>query len=64
MDRVFRAFIDSLYSNADVPTLRIAMSEIAASLDLGIFAYLFAGRQSNADVKLISNYPAAWTSHS
>lgn len=63
MDRIFRTFIDSLNSNADVPALRTAMAEIAAALDLGVFAYLFAGRQSNAEVKLISNYPAAWTSH-
>ncbi|MBZ0261357.1 MAG: autoinducer binding domain-containing protein, partial [Hyphomicrobiales bacterium] len=63
MDRIFRTFIDSLNSNADVPALRTAMTEIAAALDLGTFAYLFAGSQSDAEVKLISNYPTAWTSH-
>lgn len=63
MDRVFQTFIDSLYSNADVPALATAMTGITAALDLGIFAYLFAGRQSNEEVKLISNYPTAWTSH-
>jgi DNA-binding CsgD family transcriptional regulator len=63
MDRVFQTFIDSLYSNADVPALATAMTGITAALDLGTFAYLFAGRQSNAEVKLISNYPTAWTSH-
>lgn len=63
MDRVFRTFIDSLHSNADIPALGTAMTGIAAALDLGAFAYLFAGRQSNAEVKLISNYPTAWTSH-
>ncbi|MBZ0260818.1 MAG: autoinducer binding domain-containing protein, partial [Hyphomicrobiales bacterium] len=63
MDRVFRTFIDSLYSNTDIPALGTAMTGIAAALDLGTFAYLFVGRQSNAEVKLISNYPTAWTSH-
>jgi DNA-binding CsgD family transcriptional regulator len=63
MDRVFQTFIDSLYSSADIPALGTAMTGIAAALDLGTFAYLFAGRQSNAEVKLISNYPTAWTSH-
>ena len=63
MDRVFQTFIDSLYGNADIPALGTAMSGIAAALDLGTFAYLFARRQPNAEVKLISNYPTAWTSH-
>jgi LuxR family transcriptional regulator, activator of conjugal transfer of Ti plasmids len=63
MNRIFRNFIDSLNSNADIPTLGTAMTEVAAALDLGVFAYLFAGPQHNAEVKLISNYPIAWTSH-
>jgi len=63
MDLIFRAFIDSLHSNAEIPALRTAMTEIAAALDLGTFAYLFAGYQHNAEVRLISNYPTAWTSH-
>lgn len=63
MERIFRTFIDSLYSNADIPALGTAMTGIAAALDLGTFAYLFAGRQPSAEVKLISNYPTAWTSH-
>jgi LuxR family transcriptional regulator, activator of conjugal transfer of Ti plasmids len=63
MDRVFRTFIDALHANADVAALGTAMTGIAAALDLGAFAYLFAGRRSDAEVKLISNYPAAWTSH-
>lgn len=63
MDRIFQTFIDSLHSNADVSALRIAMTEIAMALDLGTFAYLFAGSRYNAEVKLISNYPSAWTSH-
>lgn len=62
MDRVFRTFIDSLHGNADVPALGTAMTEISAALDLGTFAYLSAGRASNAQVKLISNYPTSWTS--
>jgi len=63
MNRIFRAFIDSLHSNADIPALKIAMTEIAEALDLGAFAYLFAGCQPNAEVRLISNYPIAWTSY-
>ncbi|MEQ1521845.1 MAG: LuxR family transcriptional regulator [Aestuariivirga sp.] len=63
MDRVFQTFIDSLHCNADIPALGTAMSGIAAALDLGTFAYLFAARQSHAEVKLISNYSTAWTSH-
>jgi LuxR family transcriptional regulator, activator of conjugal transfer of Ti plasmids len=62
MDHVFRTFIDSLHTNTDVPALEIAMTGIAAAFDLGAFAYLFAARQSHAEVKLISNYPTAWTS--
>jgi LuxR family transcriptional regulator, activator of conjugal transfer of Ti plasmids len=62
MDRIFRTFIDSLYSNADVPALRMAMTEITVALDLGTFAYLFAASAPNAQVKLISNYPTSWTS--
>jgi LuxR family transcriptional activator of conjugal transfer of Ti plasmids len=63
MEHVFRRFIDAVHSNADIPALGNAMNGITTALDLGIFAYLFAGRQSNAEVKLISNYPEAWTSH-
>lgn len=63
MDRVFRTFVDSLYSNPDIPALGTAMTGIAAALDLGAFAYLFSARQDNAEMKLISNYPNAWTSH-
>lgn len=63
MDRIFRAFIDVLHSNADIPALKTSMTEIATALDLGAFAYLFAGSRLNAEVKLISNYPTAWTSH-
>ena len=63
MDQIFQTFIDSLHSSADIPALGAAMTEIAAALDLGTFAYLFAGRQSTMEVKLISNYPTAWTSH-
>ncbi len=62
MDRVFQTFIDSLHSNADVPALRNAMIEVAAALDLGTFAYLFAACAPNAQVMLISNYPTSWTS--
>lgn len=62
MDRVFQTFVDSLHSNADVATLRIAMTEIAMALDLGSFAYLFAARAPNAQAKLISNYSPSWTS--
>ncbi len=63
MDRIFRTFIDSIHSNADVPALGFAMTELAAAFDLGTFAYLFAGYQPNAEVRLISNYPTPWTSH-
>lgn len=63
MDHVFRAFADSLYGNTDIRTLGSAMAEIAEAFDLGAYAYLYAARQPNAEVKLISNYPTAWTSH-
>jgi LuxR family transcriptional activator of conjugal transfer of Ti plasmids len=62
MDRTFRTFIDRLHGNADVPALRMALTEITTALDLGTFAYLFAARAPNAQVKLISNYPTSWTS--
>lgn len=63
MDHVFRTFVDSLHGNADIRTLGSAMTEISGALDLSAFAYLYAGRRPNAEVKLISNYPTAWTSH-
>lgn len=63
MDHFFRTFVDSIHSNADIPALGTAMTEVSAALDIGSFAYLFAGRQSNAEVKLISNYPTEWISH-
>ncbi|MBZ0216295.1 MAG: LuxR family transcriptional regulator [Fimbriimonadaceae bacterium] len=61
MDHVFQTFVDSLHGNADIPTLGSAMAEVAGAFDLSAFAYLYAGRQPNAEVKLISNYPKAWT---
>jgi len=63
MDRIFRVFVDSLRSNADLPALKTAMTDIVSALDLGVFAYLFEDHQFDAGVKLISNYPIAWTSH-
>ena len=63
MDRVFRKFVDSLHGNADISLLRSAVSEISGALDLSAFAYLYASRRPNTEVKLISNYPTAWTSH-
>ncbi|MCC7482828.1 MAG: LuxR family transcriptional regulator [Hyphomicrobiales bacterium] len=63
MDHVFRAFVDSLHGHPDIRTLGSAMTEISEALDLSAFAYLYAGCRTNSAVNLISNYPAAWTSH-
>ena len=63
MNRVFRAFVDTLDGNSDVSVLRSAMGDVAAAFDLSCFAYMFASLQVDAEVKLISNYPHAWTDH-
>jgi len=63
MDRIFRAFIDTLNGNPDIPALHSAMGDVAAALELNCFAYLFESQQADAHVKLISNYPTAWTEH-
>lgn len=62
MDRIFQTFVDSLHNNPDVAALNTAMTEITKALDLGSFAYLSAARAPGARAKLISNYPASWTS--
>lgn len=41
--------------------MRAALEGVASAFDLNHFAYLHAARDAPAEMKLISNYPAAWT---
>lgn len=61
MHRIFQDFIDHLSSAPDGLVLRDAMAEAATALDLSCFAYLSVSRHPAAIPKLISTYPAAWT---
>ena len=63
MDRIFRAFIDTLNDNPDISELHRAMGDVVAAFELNCFAYMFAPLRVDAEVKLISNYPGAWTTH-
>lgn len=63
MERVFRAFIESVHGKPDALTLQSAMNDIAVALDLGMFAYLFMPRKGDRSAKLISTYPKRWTNH-
>jgi LuxR family transcriptional activator of conjugal transfer of Ti plasmids len=61
MDRIFQNFIEHLSSARDHLALRDAMAETAAALELSCFAYLSMPRQPGAIARVISTYPAAWT---
>jgi LuxR family transcriptional activator of conjugal transfer of Ti plasmids len=63
MERVFRAFIESLYGSPDTLTLRSAMNDIAIAFDLGTFAYLFVPKRGDRSPRLISTYPTGWIDH-
>jgi LuxR family transcriptional activator of conjugal transfer of Ti plasmids len=63
MDRIFQMFIDTLSDSPDISELRRAMGDVVAAIDLNCFAYMFAPLRVDAEVKLISNYPCAWTTH-
>jgi autoinducer binding domain-containing protein len=59
MYRIFQNLIDCLSSASNSDTLRDAISQAAAGLDLSCFAYLSVPDKTET---LISNYPSAWTS--
>lgn len=61
MHRIFQNYIDHLTSAPDPETLRDAMAEAAAALDLPCFAYLSVPRRAGDLPRLVSNYPSAWT---
>jgi len=63
MHRIFQNFIDSLSGASDPGALGDAMAKTAAALDLSCFAYLSVPHRPRATPRLISNYPAAWTTH-
>ncbi|WNV11803.1 LuxR family transcriptional regulator [Tardiphaga sp. 709] len=63
MHRIFQNFIDCLSSATNSDALRDAMSQAAAGLDLSCFAYLSMPEKAGGPPELISNYPAAWTTH-
>jgi LuxR family transcriptional regulator, activator of conjugal transfer of Ti plasmids len=61
MHRIFQSFIDQLSASSDAPSLRAAMADAAAQLELHCFAYL--SMQSTPEVRAlaISTYPMDWT---
>jgi len=63
MHRHFQKYIDCLSDASDPDTLRDAMAEAAAALDLSCFAYMSVPHQPGGVPQLISNYPPAWTTH-
>jgi LuxR family transcriptional regulator, activator of conjugal transfer of Ti plasmids len=63
MQKVFEAFLDRLTESVDDVDLRGAMAAAASELDLRMFAYLLLPSQPADRPRLISNYPARWTSH-
>ncbi|WP_352994912.1 autoinducer binding domain-containing protein [Mesorhizobium sp. M0904] len=63
MQDVFHRFVEQIAYSADTTDLRNALAEIASSLDLPSFAYLFPSPGVGRKVDLISTYPQAWTSH-
>ncbi|MBS0220920.1 MAG: LuxR family transcriptional regulator [Proteobacteria bacterium] len=63
MHRIFQAFIDGLAESSDEEGLRTTMEFTATALDLSCFAYLVVSNYPRAKARLISNYPAAWTTH-
>lgn len=63
MHHVFQRFID-LLSTAEVSAdFCDAMAVTATALDLSCFAYLALPRVGDGKPRLISTYPAEWTSH-
>ncbi|ESX66332.1 LuxR family transcriptional regulator [Mesorhizobium sp. LSHC414A00] len=63
MQDVFHRFVEQIADSADATDLRNALGEIASSLDLPSFAYLFPSLGKGRKVRLISTYPQPWTSH-
>lgn len=63
MNRAFQNFIDELAASPDSVRLYSAMKNIASAFDLTTFAYILSPAGQASETKLISNYPAGWTSH-
>jgi LuxR family transcriptional activator of conjugal transfer of Ti plasmids len=63
MHRIFQTYVDRLLGAQDLATLRSAMAEAAAALDLSCFAYLSISKRSGVAPQLISTYPSTWTTH-
>lgn len=63
MHRFFQDFIDRLSSTPVCEALRDAVAKTAAAFDLSCFAYLSIPFRTTTAPQLISNYPAAWTTH-
>ncbi|WP_217578771.1 LuxR family transcriptional regulator [Mesorhizobium sp. GbtcB19] len=61
MHAIFHRFAEQLAGSVDTVDLHNALSEVTASLDLPLFAYLFHSRGDSTE--LISTYPQPWTSH-
>lgn len=63
MHRIFQTSIDGLAEGLDASAFSDTMSEAASALELSCFAYLCLPHQANDEVRLISTYPSAWTTH-
>jgi LuxR family transcriptional activator of conjugal transfer of Ti plasmids len=63
MHRIFQNFIDCLAAASNAESLRGAMAEAAAALDLSCFAYLSMPHRPGARPQLLSSYPSTWTAH-
>lgn len=63
MHRIFQNFIDCLSNESGTGSLRDALAEAAAALDLSSFAYLSMPHRPGTTPQLISTYPSAWTDH-
>ena len=63
MHRIFQRFIDSLEGAEGTGDFSDAMAVTAAALDLTCFAYLSLPPGGSSNPRLISTYPAQWTSH-
>lgn len=63
MPLVFETFLERLSESVDETDFREALASAASGLDLLTFAYLSLPLQPSGEPRLISNYPAPWTTH-
>lgn len=63
MRDVFQRFVDRIVAQPDSGALGDALAEALETLDIESYAYLLIAARPVATAYLISNYPAAWTTH-